>query len=83
MLSSAVYEAWYFQKLDEARRNKKAEVLNDQRKKEDFEKVETSFILVPKVRRSNDSGRLTVLIEACHAFTSVTIWHDPFFGCHS
>ena len=41
MLSRAVYEAWYFQKLDEARRNKKAEVLNDQRKKEDSEKVET------------------------------------------
>jgi hypothetical protein len=41
MLSSAVYEAWYFQKLDEARRNKKTEVLNDQRKKEDSEKVET------------------------------------------
>jgi len=41
MLSSAVYEAWYFQRLDEALRNKKAEVLNDQRKKEGFEKVET------------------------------------------
>jgi polysaccharide pyruvyl transferase WcaK-like protein len=40
-LSSAVYEAWYFQKLDEARRRKKAEVLKDQRKKEDFEKVQT------------------------------------------
>jgi hypothetical protein len=45
MLSSAVYEAWYFQKLDEARRNKKAEILNDQRKKEDFEKVETVLFL--------------------------------------
>jgi len=41
MLSRAVYEAWYFQKFDEACRKKKAEVLNDQRKKEDFEKVET------------------------------------------
>jgi len=41
MLSSAIYEAWYFQKLDEARGKKKAEVLNDQRNKEDFEKVET------------------------------------------
>jgi hypothetical protein len=45
MLSSAVYEAWYFQSLDEARRNKKAEVVNDQRKKEDFEKVETVIFL--------------------------------------
>jgi hypothetical protein len=45
MLSSAVYKAWYFLKLDEARRNKKAEVLNDQRKKEDFEKVESVLFL--------------------------------------
>ena len=78
MVSSAVHEVWYFQTLDEARRNKKAEVLNDQRKKEDFEKVETSFILIPKICCSNDSGMLTVLIEACHAFTSATIGHDPF-----
>jgi len=41
MLSGAVYEAWYFQKFDEARRKQKAEVLDDRRKKEDFEKVET------------------------------------------
>jgi hypothetical protein len=41
VLSSAVYEAWYFQKLDEACRRKKSEVLNDQRKKEDVEKVQT------------------------------------------
>ena len=45
MLSGAVYEAWYFQKLDEACRSKKAEVLDDQMKKEDFEKVETVLFL--------------------------------------
>jgi hypothetical protein len=41
MQSSAVHEAWYFQKLDVTCISKKAEVLNDQKKKEDFEKVET------------------------------------------
>ncbi|XP_021939151.1 vicilin-like seed storage protein At2g18540 isoform X2 [Zootermopsis nevadensis] len=41
MLSNAVYEVWYFQKLEEARRRKKAQDINDQRKKEHSEKVKT------------------------------------------
>jgi hypothetical protein len=45
MLSSDVYVAWYFQKLNEAHRSKKAEVLKDQRKKEDFEKLGTFLFL--------------------------------------
>jgi hypothetical protein len=45
MLSSAVYEEWYFQKLDEAHKRKKAEVLNNQRKKEDSEKVLTVLFM--------------------------------------
>lgn len=39
MLSNAVYEVWYFQKLEEARRRKKAQDIDDQRKKEQSEKV--------------------------------------------
>jgi hypothetical protein len=41
MLSSAVYEEWYFQKLEEARRRRKAQDMNGQRKKEHSEKVST------------------------------------------
>ncbi|PNF31494.1 hypothetical protein B7P43_G00773 [Cryptotermes secundus] len=39
ILSNAVYEEWYFQKLEEARRKKKAQELNDQKKEEHIEKV--------------------------------------------
>jgi hypothetical protein len=39
ILSIAVYEEWYFQKLEEARRRRKAQDINDQRKKEHSEKV--------------------------------------------
>jgi hypothetical protein len=39
MLSNAVYEEWYFQKLEEACRRKKAQNINDRRQKEYSEKV--------------------------------------------
>jgi hypothetical protein len=42
MLSNAVYEEWYFHKLEEAHRRKKAQKLNDQKKKEHAEKVQIS-----------------------------------------
>jgi hypothetical protein len=42
ILSNAVYEEWYFQKLEEAQRRKKAQELNDQKKKEHTEKVQNS-----------------------------------------
>lgn len=42
MLSNAVYEEWYFHKLEEAHRKKKAQELNDQKKKEHTEKVQNS-----------------------------------------
>jgi hypothetical protein len=41
MLSSAVYEAWYFRYWMELAEARRLEVLKDQRKKEDLEKVET------------------------------------------
>jgi hypothetical protein len=39
MLSSAVYEEWYFRKLEEAHKRKKAQDINDQKKTEHSEKV--------------------------------------------
>lgn len=40
ILSNAVYEEWYFQKLEEAHRKKKAQELKEQKKKEHAEKVQ-------------------------------------------
>lgn len=42
ILSNAVYEEWYFQKLEEAHRKKKAQELIDQKEKEHTEKVQNS-----------------------------------------
>lgn len=80
ILSNAVYEEWYFQKLEEARRKKKAQELNDQKKEEHIEKVKNShsghmhFKFQLTFANSN--------IEFC-SFLPGKMGHDHFLLHHS